>query len=608
MKTSESQNQQHTSNTRSDQPFFGAKPEQAFFSRGQRSAGEASSSQPEPFFKKSNPSLTNPSVSPIQAKLTVGAVGDRYEQEADRVATAVVEHINTPLPQSTRDQVSAQRMEGEEEDLQMKLIGDTIQRIGEEEDLQMQPLASHVQRMETEEEDLQMKLSPDSTQRMEMEDEEDLQMQPMAEVMQRKAMDNTEDLHLKPVPQQMGHEGGTVAADLERKIQRARGGGQALAPALQARMGQTMGADFSGVQVHTDKQADQLNRSIQAKAFTTGQDIFFQQGMYNPGSRGGQELIAHELTHVVQQGGSVVRRQTNSSHTPNCSCPACSGQRSNRQPPKSIQRVSEVKQIPQVLIDHAKDSKLQRVVHENVATTQTRLEMPDDFLGGDDALYHMAEKITDVMKIPNTINITSDKNVFIREYAKYLSIQQEGDESKTDEKLGQAKTQLEDANCRGFTNQKSQTWYYGDQPALSDAVHEMVHILSARGGLTGILADYGAGLNEGFTHLFTTKVCNLLGIQVNPAYQQATAFAKQLEAEYGISLIYQAYFKGNMNLLLTAMADKWKGYAESGVLGNGSKAGWGDKNKSTEERINLIKPKLRAWQSDGMKWLKPRIL
>jgi hypothetical protein len=73
-------------------------------------------------------------------------------------------------------------------------------------------------------------------------------------------------------------------------------------------MGQAMGADFSGVKVHTDSQSDQLNKSIQAKAFTTGQDVFFRQGAYEPSSQGGQELIAHELTHVVQQNGGAVQR------------------------------------------------------------------------------------------------------------------------------------------------------------------------------------------------------------------------------------------------------------------------------------------------------------
>ena len=67
-----------------------------------------------------------------------------------------------------------------------------------------------------------------------------------------------------------------------------------------------MGADFSKVRVHTDVTSNQLNQSIHARAFTTGQDVFFKQGAYNPSSKDGQKLIAHELTHVVQQsqGGS----------------------------------------------------------------------------------------------------------------------------------------------------------------------------------------------------------------------------------------------------------------------------------------------------------------
>ena len=57
------------------------------------------------------------------------------------------------------------------------------------------------------------------------------------------------------------------------------------------------------MRVHTGGETDQLNRSLSARAFTTGQDVFFRQGAYQPESRGGQELIAHELTHVIQQNG-----------------------------------------------------------------------------------------------------------------------------------------------------------------------------------------------------------------------------------------------------------------------------------------------------------------
>jgi hypothetical protein len=66
-------------------------------------------------------------------------------------------------------------------------------------------------------------------------------------------------------------------------------------------MEQVFGADFSGVKVHTDADADVLNQSLQARAFTTGKDIFFRSGEYRPDDTSGQRLLAHELTHVVQQ-------------------------------------------------------------------------------------------------------------------------------------------------------------------------------------------------------------------------------------------------------------------------------------------------------------------
>jgi hypothetical protein len=106
---------------------------------------------------------------------------------------------------------------------------------------------------------------------------------------------------MSPMLQRQGQGGMAATPDLETSINQARGGGMPLAENLQRSMGKAMGADFSGVKVHTDSQSDQLNQSIQARAFTTGQDVFFRQGEYNPGSRGGQELLAHELTHVVQQ-------------------------------------------------------------------------------------------------------------------------------------------------------------------------------------------------------------------------------------------------------------------------------------------------------------------
>jgi hypothetical protein len=89
------------------------------------------------------------------------------------------------------------------------------------------------------------------------------------------------------------------------RINRERGGGQPLEASVQTQMGQSMGHDFSAVQVHTSQEASALSQQLDAKAFTTGQDIFFREGAYEPHSTTGRELIAHELTHVVQQGAGV---------------------------------------------------------------------------------------------------------------------------------------------------------------------------------------------------------------------------------------------------------------------------------------------------------------
>jgi hypothetical protein len=93
--------------------------------------------------------------------------------------------------------------------------------------------------------------------------------------------------------------------ETESRINSQRGGGQQLNEGMQKKMGTGTGHDFSNVRVHTSPEADGLNRQLGAKAFTTGNDIFFRQGQYDPNSSGGQELLAHEMTHVVQQSAGL---------------------------------------------------------------------------------------------------------------------------------------------------------------------------------------------------------------------------------------------------------------------------------------------------------------
>lgn len=99
-------------------------------------------------------------------------------------------------------------------------------------------------------------------------------------------------------------EGGPVSTDVERTIQRSRGRGHSLDEEVRSSMESAFGADFRGVKIHTDAQSDSLNRSLSARAFTSGQDVFFRRGEYNPSSTEGKKLIAHELTHVVQQNAA----------------------------------------------------------------------------------------------------------------------------------------------------------------------------------------------------------------------------------------------------------------------------------------------------------------
>jgi len=97
---------------------------------------------------------------------------------------------------------------------------------------------------------------------------------------------------------------GTVHSEVQSTIGTTRGGGTGLDPGVATRMSDTLG-DLSDVRVHTDDTADKLNRSVSARAFATGTDVYFAKGEYNPGSASGDKLIAHELAHVVQQRGSA---------------------------------------------------------------------------------------------------------------------------------------------------------------------------------------------------------------------------------------------------------------------------------------------------------------
>ncbi len=101
--------------------------------------------------------------------------------------------------------------------------------------------------------------------------------------------------------QASGAKGGEVADSVAQAIRGRRGGGRPLPPAARRFFESRFGTGFAGVRVHADETAARLASAIGARAFTYGQDIFFGTGEFAPDRPAGRHLLAHELTHVLQQ-------------------------------------------------------------------------------------------------------------------------------------------------------------------------------------------------------------------------------------------------------------------------------------------------------------------
>jgi len=113
-----------------------------------------------------------------------------------------------------------------------------------------------------------------------------------------------EDDHIQEKSEVSAHN--TASSGLQSQLNSSKGGGSAMSKDTASSMGSAFGADFSGVRIHTGSQAVQMNQELGAQAFTHGSDIYFNQGKYDTSSTGGKHLLAHELTHTLQQGGGEV--------------------------------------------------------------------------------------------------------------------------------------------------------------------------------------------------------------------------------------------------------------------------------------------------------------
>ncbi len=217
------------------------------------------------FFELRKPHIHKTNAPFIQPKLKIGKPRDKYEVEADAMANKVVN--------STTPQGAVQKMEATEEEVQQKPLVTSIT-----------PLVQ-AQSEVSEEENVQAKCADceqeEKVQRME-EEEEAVQTKPEGQI--------------------------SESTNIESSLRSSKGSGQGLSKPVKHDMESGFGADFSQVNIHTDKNAVQMNEQLNAKAFTHGNDVYFNQGKYNPSSSEGKHLLAHELTHTIQQKGMIQKK------------------------------------------------------------------------------------------------------------------------------------------------------------------------------------------------------------------------------------------------------------------------------------------------------------
>jgi Domain of unknown function (DUF4157) len=129
----------------------------------------------------------------------------------------------------------------------------------------------------------------------------------LASSVQRKCA-HCEEEKKKPIMRKAESGGGFETSPVfTSQLSNTRGGGQAMPRETKSFMESRFGQDFSHVRLHTDGVAADMSAGIQAKAFTHGLDIYFNQGEYSPNTEGGKRLLAHELVHTVQQNDGLRR-------------------------------------------------------------------------------------------------------------------------------------------------------------------------------------------------------------------------------------------------------------------------------------------------------------
>jgi len=240
----------------------------------------------------------------IQPKLSVSTPDDPHEKEADRVADQVMR-----MPEPAAAQVETPSQHGEE-----------LQRKEEEEQPVHAKLETpHITAIQCKQQG--KSINPSRMPFVQRSSNEEVTMDAGDAAQSGYHSEGHLSLKAQPLCRSPGmpvNDRGPPAAssNFESALSSSKGHGSALPSDTMQTMNTRFNTDFSDVRIHTGSTAETLSNSINAQAFTHGSDIYFNTGKFQPGTEGGGLLLAHELTHTIQQGsisqpaqGSTVSRK-----------------------------------------------------------------------------------------------------------------------------------------------------------------------------------------------------------------------------------------------------------------------------------------------------------
>jgi hypothetical protein len=272
------------------------------------------------FTKQKGHEKKNNNGSFFQAKLAVNKPGDAFETEADSVANKVVDSKSDSVVVQQKDISNVQRSGSPAEE--KKKLQKAPERKKEEIQKQAEPEAEmeeDVQKKETEQKEEEKKPiqkkdalkeekdKPMQKKEVTEEEKESVQKKEVVKEDEKKAVQKKDEDKKKEEGEavQRKTEFGDNKSEpvLFRRLHQPEGNGIPLPGNILKKMNSAFGADFSQIRIHSDNEAAEMSKALHAQAFAHGTDIYFNYGKYNTSSSEGEKLLAHELTHTIQQTG-----------------------------------------------------------------------------------------------------------------------------------------------------------------------------------------------------------------------------------------------------------------------------------------------------------------